>query len=710
MKITYYFQVKELIVKKIIKNRKSSLQKFTILLLLVFTVLFPGKIFPDSKDFVKFEMAKVSFRKGMNFFNRMQYLAAAEFFRKAVKKYPDYTSARDYLARSYLLAGFLDESLRELENYSELVPDDVSIKGRINSIKYREAGIKNGFTTRNIILNDIYYSSRLKMYGFSSPADLTVDREKNLYITSFSSGKLIKIDSNGKGIITVRPDLDSQLYGIDINGERIAVSDFKKDLVYFMDLEGRILSTLGGSGKGEGKFYGPRGLCFDSRGFLYVVDSGNHRIQKFDKKGRFILQFGKKGKYEGDLNTPTDAALWGDHVYITDTGNRRLALFDESGNFRENREVKGLELPRGITGYGNKLLISDSRSGLIIYDAQSKTSTLVNSWEGEMGRFGRLTSAIVDRDGYIYGLDNHYEAVFLFSPVEKVYSNIELEITSVDTAKFPTVAFYLTVRGRNGSPLYNLDARNFRLTEDKARITHIETDYLKKMAGSVSIILCVDRSEKSRGFHNEIPWVSDFILKKMKKNDSIKLINFNSQYWDATGFDWSRRRTLRALRRRKERRESGGKTRSIYQSGKNIGRTLYNAISQLLGRLNRRGIVLVTDGSVSEDSFSRYTERNIINYAKTHYIPIYIISFREPHDSLVRIARETGGFAVRPSHLNSLRKIYDRIKKSEEYRYLLVYSTYKPASFAGWWSNVKVEVDYKKQQGVVWGGYFVPRQ
>ncbi len=696
--------------KKMDKSPIFPLHKFTTVLLLVFSILFPGKIFPDSRNFVKFEIAKVSFKKGMNFFNRMQYLAAAEFFRKAVKEYPDYTSARDYLARSYLLAGFLDESLRELENYSELVPDDVSIKGRINSIRYREAGVETGFTTQNIILNDIYYSSRLKMYGFSSPADLAVDNEKNIYITSFSSGKLIKIDSNGEGITTVRPDLDSQLYGIDINRERIAVSDFKKDLVYFMDLEGKILSSLGGSGKGEGKFYGPRGLCFDTGGYLYVVDSGNHRIQKFDKKGRFILQFGKKGVYEGDLNKPTDVAVSGDLVFVTDTENRRLALFDESGNFRENREVKGLELPRGITGHGNKLLVSDSRNGLIIYDTQSKNSSLFNSWEGEPGRFGRLTSAVVDRDGYIYGLDNQYEAVFLFSPVEKVYSNIELEITSVDTTNFPTVAFYLTVRGRNGRPLYNLDARNFRLTEDKARITHIETDYLKKMARSVSIILCVDRSEKSRGFHNEIPWVSDFILKKMKKNDSIKIMNFNSQYWEATGFDWSRRRTLRALRIRKHKTDSEGKKRSIYKNGKNIGTTLYNAISQLLGRLNRRGIVLVTDGSVSEDSFSRYTERNIINYAKTHYIPVYIISFREPHDSLVRIARETGGFAARPSQLNSLRKIYDRIKKSEEYRYLLVYSTYKPAAFAGWWSNVKVEVDYKKQQGIVWGGYFVPRQ
>ncbi len=696
--------------KKMDKNPIFPLHKCITASLLVFSILFPGEIFPDSRDFVKFEMAKSSFRRGMNFFNKMQYLAAVEFFRKAVKEYPDYTSARDYLARSYLLAGFTDESLRELENYSELVPDDVSIKGRINSLRYREAGIDTGFRYNNIILNEIYYSSRLKMYGFSGPIDLTVDREKNIYITSFASGKVIKIDSNGEGIATVRPDLDSRLYGIDNHKGKLAVSDFKRDLVYFMDPEGRVISSMGGPGKGEGRFYGPQGVCFDTQGYLYVVDSGNSRVQKFDKKGRFVLQFGKKGEYEGELDNPTDIAVSGSGVYITDTGNRRLALFDESGNFRENREVRGMESPRGITGHGNKLLISDSKNGLIIYDTENKTSALFNAWEGELGKFGRLTSAIVDRDGYIYSLDNHYEAVMLFSPVEKVYSNIELEITSVDTSNFPTVAFYLNVRGKDGRPVYNLDSRNFRITEDKARITRFETDYLKNMARSASIILCVDRSEEARGFHNEIPWVSDFILKKMKKNDSIKLINFNSDYREVTGFDWSRRRTLRALRRRNEKSDREGKKISIYKSGKNVGATLYNALSQLLGRLNRRGIVLVTDGSVSEDSYTRYTERNIINYAKTHYIPVYIISFREPHSSLVRIARETGGFTARPSQLNSLRKIYDRIKGNEEYRYVLVYSTYKPASFTGWWSNVKLEVKYKNRQGLIWGGYFVPGQ
>jgi sugar lactone lactonase YvrE len=45
--------------------------------------------------------------------------------------------------------------------------------------------------------------------------------------------------------------------------------------------EGSIV--LGGNGKGKqpNQFNGPDGLSFDRQGYLYVVDRGNHRIQKF---------------------------------------------------------------------------------------------------------------------------------------------------------------------------------------------------------------------------------------------------------------------------------------------------------------------------------------------------------------------------------------------------------------------------------------------
>lgn len=657
--------------------------------------LYPPLAFSEMADMVKFEVAKKYFRQGQAYFNRMRYLAAAEYFRKAVREYPDYYTARDHMARAYKLAGFTDSALKEWESLSEMSPDNVAVTSKIENLRFQDTLLDRADDSPEYVLFETYKSSDYNRFRFNNPVDIAVDNEKNIYITSFRDGSLVKIDANGKGVFSIRTSIDSRLYGIDYRAGRLAVTDFKKDRVYLMDRNGGVQSRFGTSGNNEGEFHGPEGLCFNGRGELYVVDSGNSRVQKFDDAGRFILQFGKKGEYEGELSRPTDVAVYRDRVYVTDTGNRRIACFDDSGNFMENIAVDGVESPRGIVKSGETLMVSDEKGGLFWFNPTNGSSSRLSA-EAKENSLSKLMAAVSDRDGYLYCLDYSRQAVVLFSPAHKQYSNVSLEITSVDLASFPVVAFYVNVRNRDGSPLYGLDKTNFTVTEDSALITNLYTDYLKRLAPSVSIALCVDRSGKAEAFHGDLPWTAEFILQKMRKNDSLEVLNFNSESWIGNKFDWSRRRALRALRERG------------YADGKNIGKALYGAVADLVPRLNRRGVVLVTDGSVDENSFRSYTPTNIIRFARSHYIPIYIISFREPHELLRSIASETGGAVFRPRDVDGLRSIYSRIKNSEEYRYVLVYSTFKLRSFAGWWSDVKIEVSHKGQKGVEWGGYFVP--
>ncbi|TFH40741.1 MAG: hypothetical protein E4G96_06920 [Chrysiogenales bacterium] len=473
------------------------------------------------------------------------------------------------------------------------------------------------------------------------------------------------------------------------------MTDFKKDRVHVTNTRGEPLASFGESGSGEGRFHGPEGVSFGGRGDIYVVDSGNNRVQKFDGTGRYILAFGKKGEYEGELSKPTDVAVIRDRVYVTDTGNGRIAVFDDSGNFVSNVAMPDTSAPRGITAKGNILMISDEVRGLLFFDPASGVMTPFESVAKGEG-VSRLMASVTDRDGYLYCLDYERSAVALYSPVERRYANVSVEITSVDLKSFPVVAFYVNVRNREGSPLYGLSADNFVLTEDGAAITNLYTDYLKRLLPSASISLLVDRSEGAAAIHNDYPWAIDFILTKMRKNDSIKVTNFNDGTWVGNDFDWSRRRTLRAVKKRD------------YGKGKNLGKALYGAIGDLIPRLNRRGVVLVTDGSADEDSFRTYTAENVIRYAKSHYIPVYIISFREPNPVLAEIAAGTGGAIFRPRQVDGIKGIYGKIKSSEEYRYVLVYPTFKLPAFSGWWSDVRIEVEHRGQKGVEWGGYFVP--
>ena len=653
-------------------------------------------VLAQSIDYTKFQKAKDLFKKGNHFYNEMKYLAAVEFFRKALITYPDYSTAHEYLARSYKLAGFINAALKEWENLSASMPDNIFILNKIDTIMYQQA--KNHPRSRSFefIFSNEYISNNLGRFRFSCPIDLAIDNEKNIYITSFASSKLIKLDSNGEGLSVFRPTRGGRLYGVTFHNNRIAVSNFEFDTVYILNKDLKIQISFGSAGQGNGEFHGPEGLCFDSKGNLYVVDSGNHRIQKFDRTGRYILEFGEYGEYDGQLHTPSDLVAYNNLIYIVDRINKRIACFDEYGNFIKNIKIRGIENPRTINIYNNNFLISDDKKGLLFYRLKSNESFWFNSWGDPKKSFSKLISVCSDRDGNLYCLDYHQERIFVFLPIQSTYSNLDIDITSVDTRKYPIIAFYVNIRNRRGSPIYGLTRNCFNIIEDNANMSGIYIDYLKDQTKSVSLVLCIDRSTKMRGYHYDIPWFAEFVLKKMKRNDSIKVVNFNSDSWTANKFDWSRRRTLRAIKKRQ------------YDAGKNFGKALYNSCNDLITSLNERAIIIITDGSVNSNSFQKFTPDIIINYAKCHYIPIYIITFKNPDPVLSRIAMETGGEIIRSGQLDKLRKIYSKIKNSEEYRYVLVYSSLRKPYHKSWWSDVMIEVKNKNQKGIEWGGYFVP--
>ncbi len=671
-------------------KRISSI--FFSVIILIFSS--SAAVFSADSDLVKFEKAKEEFRRGVVFFNNMQYLAAVEFFRKAVSSYPDYYSARDYLARSYKLAGFTDASILEYKKAAGIYPENISIKNKIDYLNFKKSGM-SGFSSNRYLLKETLRSGNMQRFGFPNAMDFAMDSENNLYITSFSSSKLVKVDIQGKGTDIFRPNFSGGLYGIDILNKRVIVSDFKSDMIILMTTDGSVLKKIGQSGNGDGSFHGPEGVCFDSKGNIYVVDSGNYRIQKFDSSGKHILSFGKRGDYEGEFKNPSDLAVLNDKLYVTDTAKGIIAVFDLWGNYIKDVKNKMVISPRGIVVRGKYLLLSDEKGGVFYLNPDDgETIDLVS--QNEKMTSLRPVSSVMGGDGYLYVLDSALNRIYTLSPVEKQYTNLELDITSVDTAKFPTVALYMNVRNRNGDPIYGLKSENFSITEDNSKIQRLYSTYLKDRFTSASFVMLVDRTESMSGRHNDIPWAADFILKKMRKNDSVMVMNFNSRVWAGSNYDWSRRRTLSALKKRD------------YSSGNIMGDALYQSVSKMINRMNRRSLFMITSGRTGENSFSKYSPDIIIDYAREHFVQINIVTFSEPDPELKRIAENTGGSIIRVAEVDKLRSVYDSVRSFPEYRYVIVFDTYKKAPFKGWWTDLKIQVDYKGQKGIEWGGYFVP--
>ena len=98
-------------------------------------------------------------------------------------------------------------------------------------------------------------------------------------------------------------------------------------------------NIFGQQGSGQGEFQSPRGITLGPDDSVYVVDGGNHRIQKLTASGEFVDIIGgrsigseESGQPRG-FNEPWDAAVAPDgSLYVADTWNHRVQVLDAAGN------------------------------------------------------------------------------------------------------------------------------------------------------------------------------------------------------------------------------------------------------------------------------------------------------------------------------------------------------------------------------------------
>lgn len=90
----------------------------------------------------------------------------------------------------------------------------------------------------------------------------------------------------------------------------------------------------GSYGTGDGQFDFPSGIATDSSGNVYVVDTWNHRVQKFDGSGAFITKWGSHGFGPGEFHYPVGIAIDTlGNVYVMNTYANRVQKYTSSGAF-----------------------------------------------------------------------------------------------------------------------------------------------------------------------------------------------------------------------------------------------------------------------------------------------------------------------------------------------------------------------------------------
>jgi streptogramin lyase len=208
------------------------------------------------------------------------------------------------------------------------------------------------------------------------------------------------------------------LYGVAVDSnDNVYVADSLNNRVQKFNSTGGFILKWGTGGNGTGQFGTPWCLAVDSNDNVYVADSWNHRIQKFNSTGGFVTEWGTLGTGDGQFDRPFGVAVDSDdNVYVTDFYNNRVQKFNSTGGFILKWGTPGtgdgqFNRTRGITiDSSDNVYVGDYNN----YRVQKFNSTgdFILKWgifgTGD-GQFNRTQGLCVDLndDVFVADFDSH---------------------------------------------------------------------------------------------------------------------------------------------------------------------------------------------------------------------------------------------------------------------------------------------------------------
>ena len=112
------------------------------------------------------------------------------------------------------------------------------------------------------------------------------------------------------------------------NGDFYVTDGYGNARVHKYSPDGKLLFSWGASGTGPGQFNIAHNIATDKDGWVYVADRENHRIQVFDKSGKFETRW-------TDMARPCG-------LYIDPTGDQRVYVGELGSAIVPNSQASGL--------------------------------------------------------------------------------------------------------------------------------------------------------------------------------------------------------------------------------------------------------------------------------------------------------------------------------------------------------------------------------
>lgn len=283
-------------------------------------------------------------------------------------------------------------------------------------------------------LQEIATGTRIVPLGLAKPYGVaaqdgkvfvTDTQQRAIVLFDLKNQKTKLIGNEGKGSL-LKP------LGIDIKGDEVYVADITAKRIVVFDLDGNYLRTFGD----KQDFERPVSVAADpTSDKVYVVDTGgieteSHRVIIYHgKTGEKLGTLGKRGKGPDEFNIPLQISAAPDgSIYVVDSGNFRVQHISKDGEFVNRfgsigRQSGQFSRPKGIAtdNTGNIYVVDTAFGNVQIFTPNGELLLFIGerATSGGPGKYSLPAGIDVDETGRIYIVDQFFRKVDIIRPVDQ---------------------------------------------------------------------------------------------------------------------------------------------------------------------------------------------------------------------------------------------------------------------------------------------------
>lgn len=165
------------------------------------------------------------------------------------------------------------------------------------------------------------------------PLNIAIDGSGNKYVADPVRGQVVVFDRNGFYVTAFGEPAKWKPVDVEVFDTQLYVADMKNAQIVVLDkATGAQVNSFGQKGEPSERLYKPNNITFDSKGILYVSDTGKFQIVKFDRDGHWRGAVGQLGNRVGEFARPRGLASdRNNRIYAVDAAFDNVQIFTDEG-------------------------------------------------------------------------------------------------------------------------------------------------------------------------------------------------------------------------------------------------------------------------------------------------------------------------------------------------------------------------------------------